>query len=515
MDRRAGPGAAEHQQDPEQAGAGGEHEGGDGETPLRALRAPPAEAGEEHRQRADQEKAEERQQREEAREAQGDDRAADAPGAKALVGFAQRLAHFPGADQLGDVAPLVLERAAEPRFAVAVDDRLERAAVVDLERASELPLDQPVAGRVGVLLVGRPGRQQRHRDQRRDPQPAPVRQPPDGAQHQQRHEEEDARAVGQHRQRAERGEKCRHGGPAAPERPVLREHDRQRRQHEGGGDQLRPDEEAVDDDDVGEQGGADRQSPHERPQAGRAEQRPEADHPELLEHDSEHLVVEIPLAAEGALVEDIADLQRRPVAGEPVGERRRRAVVAVDVEPVGEEARDRVVGRQLLGEPGPGHLQRFGAAAVEEAEVEDEAAGQGPERQRREQWAQGAAVDAVEPDPGAAGERAEDDQEGEAFAEQRRRVEGPEAEHRDAARSGQGDGEQKRHAAQAQAHGEQGGENGWKPGQQQMLGEHPPQFGRRSQSDPAIRTPGMAGQLASAVKPRLGDGTPARLRRNV
>ena len=57
--------------------------------------------------------------------------------------------------------PLVFDRASKPGFAVAVLDRFQRP-VRRVGVAAELPLDEAVARRIGVVLVGGPGDHHHH-----------------------------------------------------------------------------------------------------------------------------------------------------------------------------------------------------------------------------------------------------------------------------------------------------------------------------------------------------------------
>ena len=88
----------------------------------------------------------------------------------------QRLPGRSAAEHRDEVLALVVDRAADPGLAVGVDDRLDRAAVVDLRHPGQRPLQQAVAGRLAVLLVGRPGRHHEDPDQGRHADPAPARQ---------------------------------------------------------------------------------------------------------------------------------------------------------------------------------------------------------------------------------------------------------------------------------------------------------------------------------------------------
>ena len=160
-------------------------------------------------------------------------------------------------------------------------------------------------------------------------------------------------------------------------RPARRDHQRQRRQQESGGDQLRPDVEPVGDRDVAGERRDHRQPDSQPPQPGGDEESPEADDPELLDDDAEDLVVERLGVGDGdrLLREHVTDLQRRPVAHQPVRwVDRRSPVVAFGREPFGEIAGDVVVGRQHAGVSARSAdiPIAFSVAAVEESEVDDE-----------------------------------------------------------------------------------------------------------------------------------------------
>ncbi len=206
MDHRLRVGAAEHQQRPDEAGEGAERETEDGEAPVGSARPPSAQPGDGHRRRPDQEQPEERQEVVEARPAQGDNRPTWVAFADLVDRFVDGPVDVPLPDHLGQVAPLVRGRAADPLTSVGVDDRLKGTAVVDLERATQLPLDQPVPGRVRVALIGAPGRQQDDPDRNGDPEPRQAGQPAPGRGCKQRQDEEGAGAVGEESQTTEGGE---------------------------------------------------------------------------------------------------------------------------------------------------------------------------------------------------------------------------------------------------------------------------------------------------------------------
>jgi hypothetical protein len=386
-----------------------------------------------------------------------------------LGGRVQRAVGLLAADHRLEVLCLVVDRAAEADFAVGVEDRLARAPVVDVDDAADLPLDEAVAGRVGVFLVRRPRRHQHDPDQRRHPQPAPAGHAAEGGDRQQGDDAEDAGAVPEQRQPAERGEERRR--PEAPPQlvPERRQHQRRRGQQHRRRQQLRPDVEAVEDRQAADQDRPHRQRPGRPPYPGGEQQRPEADDPELLQDDAEDLVVQAAgVPAEGPLDQHVADLQRRPVAGEPfAGEDRRRSIVAVGVEPVGEELRDRAVGRQRAGEAVGRRPHRLVDAAVHEAEEEEEEGAEGPEGQRRRQGAEDLSPDpAAAEDPGDQQRRAEGEEVGERFAGDRLGVVGPEAEHRADPGGREPGGEQNRDLPHAAAGCEQ------RPGKQREAGEH-------------------------------------------
>lgn len=324
-----------------------------------------------------------------------------------------------------------MDRAGEAGVPVGVDDRLQRPPfVLGIDDPGQGPLHEPVAGRVGPFLVGRPGREHDDAHQGGHRQPASIRHPPQGAEDQERQDPEDARAVAHHRQAAQDREQ----GGAPEARPHLLP---ERGEDEGGcrqehrrGQELRPHVEAVENRQAAEQEGDDRQGAGDATDPRRDQQRPGADDPELLQHQREHLVVEGGLVpGEGSLGEHVADLERRPVAGEPVAEERRRPRVAVVEEPVRVEVGNPVVGDRRSGEAVTGEAEGVGGAAVDEAEEEEEGRAQRPERDGREQAGRQTAIEAAgRPEPGDPGDRADGDQVGEGFARQAVPVVGPEGQ---------------------------------------------------------------------------------------
>jgi hypothetical protein len=239
-------------------------------------------------------------------------------------------------------------------------------------------------------------------------------------------------------------------------------------------DQLGPDEEPVQYRDVAGHRRGDRQAAREWPNPDGAEQSPHADDPELLDHHPEHLVVEPGIVpAERALGQHVTDLQRRPVAGEPVAEGRRRAAVAVVEVPIGEEAGDFVIGGERVREARRGHRERLIGAAVQEAEVEDEGAAQRPERRGHRELAQEAAIKPIGATQHDPLDRPQHDQERSRLPDRRIGVVGPEGEHRGDTGGGEGEGEQERHAAQPTPHRQEHRQRRRQGGQHQVLEQHP------------------------------------------
>jgi len=198
-------GGAEEQQALGQATDREEGKAEKGEAPLLES-APPPVAGEQHREGSDQEDAEQREQGEKARIAQQRDRVAPATFAR---GFDRPFDLFRAVLQpryFGEVVPLRFGRAAQADFAIAVDDGLQRAPVVDFHDAAELPLDEAISGRVAIALIGGPGAEEDDADAGGDAEPAPAGHAAQSREQQQRDDPEDARAVGEHRQGTERGE---------------------------------------------------------------------------------------------------------------------------------------------------------------------------------------------------------------------------------------------------------------------------------------------------------------------
>lgn len=467
MEDGAGGEVAEGQQPPGDASDSHHREAEQGEGPLlRASPPPPPPQG--HRQGRQQ------QQSQRGEEVEEDDRAdlaqgvGQLAGADVVAGAVERFQGRGAADHGDEVLSLVVEGAVEADLAVGVEDRLHRPAVVDLRDSGERVLQQAVAGRLVVFLVGGPGRHDDDRDQRRDPDPAPAGEAADGGDQGQRDHPEHARAVPHHRQRHQQPQQHRRPPVGAGPLPQRRDHQRRGGEQHRRRQQLRPDEEAVDDRQAAEEDGDDDQGPRRPPQPRRRQQRPEADDPELLQDDAKHLVVECLQAdPERPLGEDKADLQRRPVAGEPIRRVDRVAGVAVGVEPLREEPGQVVVGGQRPVEPAGRGLDGIRDVAVDEAEEDEEGGAEPPQRQRRGELPQQPPVDPPPLErPADQHYRAEEEEEGEALADRAVHVVGPEGAHRRRPGSRQRDRQQNRHLAdskprpiEARSHPRQCGQN--------------------------------------------------------
>ena len=448
MEDGAGGEVAEGQQPPGDAPDSHHREAEQREGPLlRASPPPPPPQGHRHRRQQQQS-----QRREEVEEDDRTDLAqgvGQLAGADVVSGPVERFQGRAATDHGDEVLALVVDRAVEAGFAVGVDDRLHRPPLVDFGHPRQRPLQEAVARRLVVFLVGRPGRHDDDRDQRRDPDPAPAGEAADGGDQGQRDHPEHARSVPHHRQRHQQPQQHRRPPVGAGLVPQRRDHQRRSGEQHRRRQQLRPDEEAVDDRQAAEEDGDDDQGPRRPPQPRRRQQRPETDDPELLQDDAEHLVVErLQADPEGPLGENEADLQRGPVAGEPVRRVDRVAGVAVGVEPLREEPGQVVVGGKRPVEPAGRGLDGIGDVAVDEAEEDEEGGAEPPERQRRGELPQQPPVDPPPLErPADQHYRAEEEEEGEALANRAVRVVGPEGAHRRRPGSRQRDRQQNRHLA--------------------------------------------------------------------
>lgn len=448
---------AEHRQGPEDDADSEDPEAAQRQRPLGAVRRAAA-APDEHREGGQQEEA---QRRHQVVEEVGPDFAQEAgrvAGGEIVDGGADVVEPGAAAEDRDQVLALVVQRAAKPGRLVGVDDRRQRAAVVDPGETGQLVLDQPVAGRLPEALVGRPGQGEEEEGESRRRDPAPSRKAPEGGDDRQRHRAEDAAAVGEDRERQQGREERRTPGPAADLLPQRGQDERRRRQQQRRRQQLRPDVEPVDDRDPAGQDRDRHQGAGQTPEPRGDQQRPEPHDPELLQDDAEDLVVAgLGFEPEQALGEDVAGLQRRSVAGQPARRQNRVAGMAVGEEPVGEVGGDQVVARQRTVEAGGGHRQRVVDAAMQEAEEDEEGGGERPEGRGDGELAQEAAIDARRQRPDHRGSRGEDREVGEGFTEGAVAVIGPEGEQGDESADEEGEGQQQRDRVDSATRGEQGG----------------------------------------------------------
>src|SRR6201999_3493285 len=77
--------------------------------------------------------------------------------ARGLESVAEIGRHRRAAEDRDEVLALAVKSAADAGIGVAVDDGLQRAAVIGFDLAAEEPLGQAIARRVAPALVSRPG----------------------------------------------------------------------------------------------------------------------------------------------------------------------------------------------------------------------------------------------------------------------------------------------------------------------------------------------------------------------